>query len=70
VGDVISGTGLGFLAKVIRARVPTTSGKYFSQVVSGNQGRIQGVCMAVMTDHFVTQVGYSASKPMIKYQTL
>jgi len=34
------------------------------------QGRIQGVCLAVMTSPFVLQVGYSALKPMIKYQTL
>ena len=34
------------------------------------QGRIQGVCLAVMTDPFILQVGYSALKPMIKYQTL
>jgi len=34
------------------------------------QGRFQGVCLAVMTGPFVPQVGYSALKPMIKYQTL
>jgi len=34
------------------------------------QGRIQRVCLAVMTGTFVLQVGYSALKPMIKYQTL
>jgi len=33
------------------------------------QGRILGICLAVMTDPFVLQVGYSALKPMIKYQT-
>ena len=26
-----------------------------------------GVCLAVMTDPFAPQVGYSALKPMIKY---
>jgi len=34
------------------------------------QGRIQGVCLAVITDPFVPQAGYSALRPMIKYQTL
>jgi len=34
------------------------------------QGRIQGVCLAVMTDPFVPQVGYSALKLMMKYETL
>jgi len=33
-------------------------------------GAHPGVCLAVMTDPFVPQVGYSALKPMIKYQTL
>jgi len=31
---------------------------------------IQGVCFTVITDPFVLQAGYSALKPMIKYQTL
>jgi len=35
-----------------------------------NQGCIQGICLAVMTDPFVPQVGYSALKPMTKYQTM
>jgi len=34
------------------------------------QGHLRGVCLAVMTDPFVPQAGYSALKPMIKYQTL
>jgi len=34
------------------------------------QGRTQDVCLAVMTSPFVPQVGYSALKPMIKYQAL
>jgi len=44
--------------------------KFFDQVVRNRQGRIQGVCLAVMTGPFVPQVGYSALKPMVKYQTL
>jgi len=34
------------------------------------QGHIQGVCLAVMTGPFVPQVGYSALKSIIQYQTL
>jgi len=34
------------------------------------QGRIQGVCLAVMTPPFVLQAGYSALKQIIKYQML
>jgi len=33
-------------------------------------GAHPGVCLAVITGPFVPQVGYSALKPMIKYQTL
>jgi len=35
-----------------------------------DQGRIQWVCLAVMTGPFVPQVGYSAVKPIIKYEML
>ena len=35
-----------------------------------DQGHIQGVCLAVMTDPFVLQVGYSALKPKTKYEML
>jgi len=33
-------------------------------------GRFQALCFAVMTDHFVPQVGHSVLNPMIKYQTM
>jgi len=43
--------------------------QYYSASLGNEQGCIQGVSLAVITDPFVPQIGYSVLKPMTIFQT-